>query len=42
MKKVQHSPISFHTIAEMNSALGIQKPKHPLIVVNDYKERKIK
>lgn len=38
MKKNTHIPHVFHTIAEMNKALGMPEPKHPLISLNDYKD----
>lgn len=38
MKKNTHIPYVFHTITEMNKALGMPEPKHPLISLNDYKD----
>lgn len=38
MKKSEHSPYIFQSIAEMNKALGIPPPLHPLIALNDYKD----
>lgn len=38
MKKNNHTPHVFHSITEMNRALGMPEPKHPLISVNDYKD----
>jgi AraC family transcriptional activator of pobA len=38
MKKANHIPYVFHTIAEMNRSLGMPEPKHPLIALNDYKD----
>jgi len=37
MKKAAHTPYTFHSISEMNKALGIAQPLHPLIALNDYK-----
>ncbi|WP_428660396.1 helix-turn-helix domain-containing protein [Runella sp.] len=37
MKKSNHQPYTFHSIAEMNKALGMPPPLHPLIALNDYK-----
>ncbi|WP_316798380.1 AraC family transcriptional regulator [Pedobacter frigidisoli] len=38
MKKSIHTPLVFHSIAAMNSALGLAEPKHPLICLNEYKD----
>lgn len=38
MKKPAHIPYVFHTITEMNRALGMPEPRHPLIALNDYKD----
>lgn len=38
MKKNNHQPYIFHSIAEMNKALGMPPPAHPLIALNDYKD----
>lgn len=40
MKKAVHKPYIFHTIADMNRALGMPEPAHPLIALNDYKDIK--
>lgn len=37
MKKATRQPYTFHSISEMNQALGIPEPLHPLIALNDYK-----
>lgn len=37
MKKSNHSPYIFHSISDMNKALGIPAPSHPLITLNNYK-----
>lgn len=37
MKKEPHQPRIFHSITEMNKALGMSPPSHPLIALNDYK-----
>ncbi len=38
MKKSVHQPFVFHSITEMNKALGMPAPSHPLIALNDYKD----
>lgn len=38
MKKPQHQPYVFHSIAAMNKALGLPEPAHPLITINDYED----
>jgi AraC-like DNA-binding protein len=38
MKNKHHILHVFHTIAEMNKALGMPEPKHLLISLNDYKD----
>lgn len=38
MKKTTHSPAVFHSIAEMNKALGMPGPAHPLITINNHEE----
>jgi AraC family transcriptional regulator, transcriptional activator of pobA len=40
MKKTVHTPFVFHSIADMNKALGMPEPTHPLIALNDYKDIK--
>lgn len=40
MKRSNHQPFIFHSISEMNKALGIPPPHHPLIALNDYKNIK--
>lgn len=37
MKKHVWQPYVFHSIPEMNKALGMPAPSHPLITLNDYK-----
>lgn len=38
MKKTTHSPFIFLAIAEMNKALGMPEPVHPLITINDHED----
>jgi len=38
MKKEQRPPLVFNTIAELNEALGLPKPLHPLVCVNNCKD----
>lgn len=40
MKKAKHIPYTFHSIAQMNQALGLPEPAHPLIALNNYKDIK--
>jgi AraC family transcriptional activator of pobA len=40
MKKSVNPPYVFHSIADMNRALGMPEPAHPLIALNDYKDIK--
>jgi AraC family transcriptional activator of pobA len=37
MKKPSHQPYIFNSLSELNRALGIPKPLHPLIAFADYK-----
>jgi AraC-like DNA-binding protein len=38
MKKDIRQPHRFNTVAELNAALGLPKPLHPLITLNNYKD----
>jgi AraC family transcriptional activator of pobA len=37
MKAGDQSPYVFNSVSELNQALGLPKPLHPLVCVNDYK-----
>jgi len=38
MKKPENTPYIFHSITELNKALGLPEPVHPLVTLNDHKD----
>src|SRR6187402_3016919 len=38
MKKQDNTPYIFHSITELNRALALPEPTHPLVALNDHKD----